>query len=1000
MAGKQFRLSGCVIGAVFAVVAIMGSGLASAQVSASDAMSIYNSLSSDQQQAILQRLTNGQTTLGTTTGTTQRSTTSLNNPAAPERMQLPGQQQQLQQQDMLQGPSKLKPGDTVLVALTIHTIPDTSQQAGDNDQNSSQSGTDASSGVASTSAAAAASTQRGTSGQQSNPYSALSQLRTTSQAVGQAASGTATTAMGMPVVLSALDQAKANAMIELIRLRNPYVLDRNGALLLPGFAPIQLAGLTEDQASQRISADPAIVNLDAKLTLLPLDKTGADALMPFGYDLFYGMPTTFAPTTDVPVPADYVVGAGDVFAVQLYGSQNQTMTLTVGRDGTINFPQLGPISVAGRRFNEVRADIQQRVSRQMIGVNASLSMSDVRSIQIFVLGEAQTPGVYTVSGLATITSALYASGGVKTVGSLRNIQLRRQGTLVRTLDLYDLLLRGDTANDVKLLPGDVVFIPPVGPTVSADGEVQRSAIYELKGNETLADLLGMAGGLTSEADASLGSLTRVDAQRRRVVIGTDLSNAAATTLALRNGDALRVARLRPTLDSGVVLQGDVFRPGNYAWHQGMRLSEVLQSVDELKPDADQHYVLIRRESDPGRQISVLSADLAAALRAPGSAADVPLQPRDQLTIFDQSSDRARILTPLMAELDGQSSLSEPTQKVTVNGRVKLPGDYPLETGMRVADLVRAGGSLDSAAYGGKAELSRYVLDGDQVRRGEVLSIDLAAALRGDPAANLALQPFDGLYIKEISGWTEQQQITLKGEVRFPGVYAIQPGETLRSVVARAGGLTEYASADGAVFTRLDLQQKEQDQLNRLADRMQSDLAAVSLMAARANQSGGAQQAYAVGQSLIKQLKSTQAVGRLVIDLSAAMNASPNSADDIILRDGDLLVVPKRSQEVTVMGEVQTVTSHLYRANLSRDDYVNISGGLTRQADRKHIYVVRADGSVIANSDRWFSGAGEMKPGDTIVAPLNTDRLPTLPLWQSVTQIIYNLAIAAAAVNSF
>ncbi|MEJ1963912.1 MAG: polysaccharide biosynthesis/export family protein [Gammaproteobacteria bacterium] len=201
-----------------------------------------------------------------------------------------------------------------------------------------------------------------------------------------------------------------------------------------------------------------------------MKKIGTEALKPFGYDLFDRPASTFAPVTNVPVPADYVIGSGDQLEVQLYGSQNRTLRLTVGRDGRVNFPELGPVNVGGQLFNNVRATIESRVERQMIGVRASVAMGDTRSIRVFVLGEARRPGSYTISGLGTITSALFAAGGVKPIGSLRNIQLKRQGAVVRTFDLYDMLIRGDSTDDAKLLPGDVVFIPPAGATITVEAK--------------------------------------------------------------------------------------------------------------------------------------------------------------------------------------------------------------------------------------------------------------------------------------------------------------------------------------------------------------------------------------------------------------------------------------------------------------------------------------------------------------------------------------------------
>jgi polysaccharide biosynthesis/export protein len=485
-------------------------------------------------------------------------------------------------------------------------------------------------------------------------------------------------------------------------------------------------------------------------------------------------------------------------------------------------------------------------------------------------------------------------------------------------------------------------------------------------------------------------------------VHVDLSSAAGTSQSARNGDVLHVARLRPTLDSGVIVQGHVFTQGDFAYHDGMRLSEIFPSVDALKPNADIHYLLIRRELPPDRRVTVLSADLAAALRQPGSAADVALMPRDRITVFDLSSGRDRIIQPLVEELRRQSSMANPTELVRVDGRVKVPGMYPLEPGMTVADLIRAGGGLADEAYGSTAELTRYQVVQGEVRRTQLLNVNLAGVLQGDRVANVVLQPYDDLSIKEVPEWHSQENVTLSGEVRFPGSYAIRRGETLRSVIARAGGLTDYAFVEGAVFTREELKRREQDQIDLLATRMQRDLAVLALQATAANQGGGAA-ALSIGQSLFAQLKAAKAVGRLVIDLPKAMREAPGSPADVILRAGDELIVPRFQQEVTVIGEVQNATSHLFSPGLNRDDYISLSGGLTARAERSKIYVVRANGSVVAASgSRWFqTGSKEnIKPGDTIVVPLDAEHMPALPFWQAVTSIVYNVAIAAAAVHSF
>jgi polysaccharide biosynthesis/export protein len=797
------------------------------------------------------------------------------------------------------------------------------------------------------------------------------------------------------------EKKQRQTLVDLIRSKNPYQLSREGTLWLPGFAPIQLGGLTEQLATLRLGVEPALKDLFIRITKLPLVRQGPTALKPFGYDLFDRQISTFAPSTDVPVPANYIIGPGDQLSLELYGNKNAQLRLTVGRDGRVSIPELGPVYVAGQLFTSAKQEIEAQVERHMIGVHANLTMGDTRSVRVFVLGDVKYPGSYTISGLGTITSALFAAAGVQPIGSLRKIELRRHGELVRKLDLYDMLIRGDTTDDARLLPDDVIFIPPIGPTVTVDGEVHRPAIYEVRNETSINEIIQLAGGLTPEADTAKVALTRIDGALHRVVLQVDLSANAGRSEAVHNGDSLRVARLRPTLDAGVVVQGYVYTPGAYAYHDGMRLTDVLRSVDDLKPNADLHYVLIRRETAPDRRISVLSADLVTALQNPDSAANLPLMARDRITVFDLQSSRDRVIEPLLEDLKLQSNIQRPEDVVRIDGRANVPGSYPFESGMTVRDLVRAGGGLSDAAYAGTAELTRYeVVDGES-RKTQLIQVDLAAALRGDAAANVQLQPFDSLSIKEIQAWTDRETITLKGEVKFPGRYSVKPGETLKSVMLRAGGLTQYAFPRGGVFTRKELRDREQKELDMLAIRMQDDIAFVALQGTVANQAGAAS-ALSVGQSLLAQLRQTKAVGRLVVNLPSMLASPVGSQYDVVLRDGDQLIVPKVQQEVTVIGEVQTVTSHLFRPGLSRDDYISMSGGTTVRADKGRIYVVRADGSVVANEgSRWFAGSGlRIEPGDTIVVPLNAEHMPPLPLWQAVSQILYNVAIAVLAVHEF
>lgn len=331
------------------------------------------------------------------------------------------------------------------------------------------------------------------------------------------------------------------------------------------------------------------------------------------------------------------------------------------------------------------------------------------------------------------------------------------------------------------------------------------------------------------------------------------------------------------------------------------------------------------------------------------------------------------------------------------GRVRAPGVYPLETGMRVSDLLRAGGQLEEAAYPLEAELTRFTVIGGEFRQADLFRIDLESVLRGDELANLSLTPHDVLNVKEMPQWSGLERVEISGEVRFPGVYPIRRGERLSSVLQRAGGLNDLAFAEGAIFLREELRQREEEQLGELAERLESDVSSLAVSQEEEPEVTSAR------RELLSQVRSTQATGRLVIDLPALLAASNNVDVDVMLRDGDRLLIPKQSPTVTVIGEVQFPTSHLFGAEFDVRDYIDKSGGTTADADERRIYVVRADGAVQPNTrSRFFRSRNNqpLHPGDTIVVPLDADRVSQLSLWSDITSIIYNIGIAAAAVATF
>ena len=778
-------------------------------------------------------------------------------------------------------------------------------------------------------------------------------------------------------------------------------VDKNGILKLASIGDIPLAGLSAEEVAIRLESEPLLSLLEIEVAILPLEPVGAAALKPFGYDLFQGVPTTFAPATDIPIPSDYIIGPGDTLRIQLWGNTNRESYLLVNRDGTINFPQIGPRPVAGLTLGELKGEISQYVEQELIGTRVSVTMGELRSIQIFVVGEVRRPGSYTVGGLSTMTNAIFASGGITEVGSLRRVQLKRDGRLVQTLDLYDLLLNGDTRRDSQLQPGDVILIPPAENTVGIDGEIRRPAIYEMTTDRGIEELIRLAGGVMPNADTSSLRLERVVADGRRVIETLNLGSERDRAEYLQAGDLLTVFPVEEDMDEAVYLAGHVNRPGFYEWSPGMTLTQLLPSERMLRARADLGYVLIRREEGPDRQISVISADLKEALKAPGSDADLRLQARDKVQVFELGISRGSAVQEILNELDAQSTLEKPYQAVTVGGQVRAPGSYPLETGMRLSDLIRAGGGLADSAYSADSEMTRYVVAPDGSRRTVLLKVDLEGVTAGDPEADILLQPYDFLNIKETPEWQDQFQVNIAGEVRFPGTYPVRRGENLSSLIQRAGGLTQLAFPEGAIFTRASLRQRESEQLEVLTRRLESDLSALALQAAQ-SPDASATQAYGLGQSLLTQLRAAEPVGRLVIDLVALIENAGDPDFDVVLKNGDTLSIPSFSQEVTVLGEVQYATSHLFDPGRGRDTYIGLSGGLTPNADSKRIYVVRANGAVVASSgSRWFSRGNrvDMRPGDTVVVPLDADRLNPIVAWTNVTSILSNLAIAVAALQA-
>ncbi|MCW9027653.1 MAG: SLBB domain-containing protein, partial [Kangiella sp.] len=742
---------------------------------------------------------------------------------------------------------------------------------------------------------------------------------------------------------------------------------------------------------------------------------------------------------------------------------------------------LGPINVAGLSYTEMKDSLTQQVSEQFIGVKSNISLGELRSIQVFILGESYKPGAYTVSSLSTVMNALYVSGGIKDVGSLRNIQLKRNGQLISTIDLYDFLLKGDTRTDRRLQSGDVIFIPSVKKTAAVAGEVVRPAVYEIKNEETIADLVELAGGLLPTAYAQDIRVERIDNKNQKTGLDLDLTTTAGLSTTLKDGDYLKIYPVADKNENIVELLGHVQRPGMLAWEKDIRLSDVIPSAKQLKMNANVDAVIVAREVNLLGQLEVHHVSLRNAWKDPKGADDITLKPRDRIIVlanaitekevkqyestlrkekyfdavemkkFDVSSlnsfsgqsgefprvagvsagsqeqaeakdsflsgnnkllteeeqiekdgERQRELIleirnkeieKLIKELKAQSSYSEPSKVVRVDGAVKFPGEYPLTIGMAPADLIKLAGGLSESAYIVEAEVTRQNIIDNEVFKISHMPVDLQAEFLG--GASVSMKARDQLTVKITPEYINETFVEVQGEVRFPGRYKVSRGETLSQLIERVGGFSDFAHIKAAVFSRKELREHEQKQLDQLQDKLRQSIATIELEQSNIGKTADVSSA----KSLIDILDTTEATGRLVIDLKKIL---AKNGTDVVLKDGDKLIIPSYRQEVTVVGEVQVATSHLYNPTLDFEDYIDRSGGEKDTANSDAIYIVKADGSVILpNRSSWLSHNNErIEAGDTIVVPLDTTRVDSLELWTRVSQIVYQLALGAAAVNSF
>jgi protein involved in polysaccharide export with SLBB domain len=767
-------------------------------------------------------------------------------------------------------------------------------------------------------------------------------------------------------------------------------------------------------------------------------STSGQVLPIFGANLFRRVPSTFAPLNMTPVPSDYVIGPGDELRVRVWGQITFQANLQVDRAGEIYLPQVGPVHVAGMPFSELDSHLRQAIGRVYRNFDLTADIGQIRAIQVYVAGQARRPGVYTVSSLSTLVDALFASGGPSIQGSMRHIELRRGSEVVTDFDLYNLLVHGDKSKDVKLLPGDVLFIPPVGAEVAITGSVRNAAVYELREGESLDSLIADAGGVSAVAAEARISIERISEHHDRFAMEVAY-DANGLKTALADGDLVHVYSIVPLYQKTVTLRGNIANPGRFAWHAGMHVSDLIPDKDSL---ITRNYWWKRAqlglpapEFEPVPNFSNMRQpydDHAYTLRAPNQQQTNGLNGYGTRQGQYGSQQQGQYGTSngesgVGVNQDGTQTQMQQDQYGSQQGQDGSQQGQRLNAQQRASNssLAAQQGEASSSLQAGvqKTEVRQLAPEIDWsyavIQRLDpitlktvLLPFDLGKlVLDHDSSQDLELQAGDVVSILsegDIRVPLAQQTklVTLSGEFVHSGVYSVQPGETFRHLVERAGGLTPAAYLYGSEYTRVStriMQQARIDEyVQNLSMEIQRSNMAVNASAGAAQNLAGTAAGQANEQNLLISLRQIRATGRIVLDFSPDSKGT-SSLPDITLQDGDNFIVPSVPATVDVVGAVYDQNSFLFSHNGKVGDYLHMAGGPSRDADRKHQFLIHADGKVVSyvsGKGLWSDNFNSMRvyPGDSIIVPEKTFKPGALFELIQYTQLFSQFALGALALR--
>ncbi len=712
------------------------------------------------------------------------------------------------------------------------------------------------------------------------------------------------------------------------------------------------------------------------------------SLKRFGSDTFLsrGMRSKQV-SLDLPVGPDYVLGTGDSININLWGGLAQQFTRVVDREGRVTLPEAGPLVVAGFTLEQAQKAIQEALAPQFRDAKIEVSVSRLRTIRVYVVGDVQRPGAYDVSSLSTPLNALYAAGGPTAIGSLRTVRHYRGKELIRDVDLYDFLLHGVRTDTERLQAGDTILVPPAGHQITVSGMVRRPAIYELRTETSLSEVLTLAGGVMVSAQMRDIKVERIQEHEKRITVSVnvpagsspDAAWKAVEAFAIQDGDKVTVAPILPYSERSIYLEGHVVRPGKYPYSDNMSLGDLLRSYQDVLPEPSDHGEIVRLRP-PDYRPETIEFNLPQVLIGNES---VHLQAFDTVRLF------------------GRYETDAPM--VTVHGEVQRPGQYPLPEGLTAAQLVRMAGGFKRSALLDAADLASYdIKNGEKVESHRV-TINIGRAVQDqDSSADVMLKSGDILTIHQLSGWNNiGASVMLKGEVTYSGTYGIQEGEKLSSVLKRAGGFTSSAYPAGAVLVRVQVREMEEKGRNELIRQLETTSAGAHLSPSSnmGEQIGALQMIMAQQTQMVARLKSQPPSGRLVIKISPDIASWEGTPADIEMRAGDVLAIPKRPGFVLVSGQVYNAAALTFVPGKTAGWYLRHAGGATNVANSKEIFVIRANGSVVGRrSGEWYSDSvldTKMEPGDVVVVPQKI--IGGSMFWRNMlatAQVLSSIAITA------